>query len=221
MSAAASVQPLRSENMLAKPVWIAPAFESPERLMDLVIGSAPYKLAARVHKTDETGKDVPWFRIFWAAGGRVLDERAREFFHNERFIEAAKESFGVRVIVPTALMTNHNAPMAGGAPHLDLPFFRGTNEFPFWLLVSMAYSGLFHRWAVPIASTLCWFYEGEGGDFEYWADGPDAPSTVLRPPLWNVGVVSDNEYMWHRIGPIGPAQSQLAPGTITRRTLAR
>ena len=61
---------------------------------------------------------------------------------------------------------------------------------------------------------MCWFHRGEGGDFEYWPDGPDAPSKLVTPPLWNVGVVSDNEYMWHRVGPISRADQQLAPGTI-------
>lgn len=213
---AANIEPLRSKELLAKPVWIEPAFADPDKVMDFTRACAPFELAAKVHKIDDDGKNVPWFRIFWARAGELLDPRAHELFMNECFIEAAKESFGAQVIVPNSLMTNHNAPMAGGVPHLDLPFFRGATRFPFWLLVAMSYSGLFHRWAIPIASTLCWFYRGEGGDFEYWADGPDAGSTLVRPPLWNVGVVSDNEYMWHRVGPIGQAHEQLAPGTILR-----
>jgi hypothetical protein len=213
---AVSVQPLRPEEMLAKPVWIDPAYDNPGRLMDLVRASAPHRMSAAVHKKDEDGRDVPWFRIFWAAGTKLLDERAREFFYNERFVEAAKESFDAKVIIPNALMTNHHAPMAGGPPHLDLPFFRSQRAYPFWLLVSMAYSGLFHRWAIPIASTIVWFYRGAGGDLEYWLDGPDAPSKLVHPPLWNVGVVSDNEYMWHRVGPIGEQDERMAPGTIRR-----
>ncbi|HTU63459.1 MAG TPA: hypothetical protein VMF89_33585, partial [Polyangiales bacterium] len=215
----ANFEPLRTEELLAKPVWIEPAFDDAEQLMSFTRACAPFELAAKVHKLDDDGKDVPWFRIFWARGGELLDARAQGLFLNERFIEAAKESFGAKVIVPNSLMTNHNAPMAGGPPHLDLPFFRGATRFPFWLLVAMSYSGLFHRWSIPIASTLCWFYRGEGGDFEYWADGPDAPSTVVRPPLWNVGVVSDNEYMWHRVGPIGGEHELLSPGAIRRDAL--
>lgn len=216
---ATSFEPLRGEALLAKPVWIDPAFADPDQLMAFTRACAPFQLAAKVHKIDDDGKNVPWFRIFWARGRELLDPRARDLFLSERFIEAAKESFGAKVIVPNSLMTNHNAPMAGGVPHLDLAFFRGATRFPFWLLVAMSYSGLFHRWAIPIASTLCWFYRGEGGDFEYWADGPDAPSTLVTSPLSNVGVVSDNEYMWHRVGPIGHAHEHLAPGTIRRDAL--
>ncbi|MDD9971320.1 MAG: hypothetical protein OXR73_34085 [Myxococcales bacterium] len=210
------MEPLRPEEMLAKPVWIEPAFDDPEAVLDLVRACAPLPLAAKVHRMDDEGRDVPWFRIFWAHSGNLIDERARDLFYNERFIEAAKQSFGAKVIVPNALMTNHNGPMAGGPPHLDLPFFRGASRFPFWLLVCMGYSGLFHRWAIPIASTLCWLYRGKGGDFEYWPDGPDAPATRVQAPVWNVGVVSDNEYMWHRIGPVGREAEHLSAGDIRR-----
>jgi hypothetical protein len=74
--------------------------------------------------------------------------------------------------------------------------------------MNMTYSGLFQDWMVPIASGLAWFYRGEGGSFVYWADGTDAAPTVERGPLWNRGVMSDNEYMFHGVGPIGAAQDR-------------
>lgn len=207
---------LRPATMLAKPVWIDPAFEDPDAVMALVRGSAPYPLSARVHKRDDNGQDVPFFRIFWAHTREVKVKGAEPFFHNERFIQASKESFGAQVIVPSGIMVNLGAPALGGPPHRDLPYFRGAERFPFWLLSCMGYSDLFHDWAVPIASTLSWFYRGAGGDFEYWPDGPDAPSKLVQPPLWNVAVVSDNEYMWHRVGPVGRIGEQKKPGDISR-----
>ncbi|MEZ5765717.1 MAG: hypothetical protein R3D69_16730 [Xanthobacteraceae bacterium] len=207
---------LRPDTMIAKPVWIDPAYDDPHALVDLVRKSSPFPLSARVHKRDDLGQDQPWFRIFWAHSGELKNEAAKRFFYNDRFVTAAKESFGAQVIIPNALMINLNAPMAGGPPHLDLPFFRGAEKFPFWLLSCMGYSGLFHRWAIPIASTIGWFYDGVGGDFEYWPEGPDQPSKLIQPPLWNVAVVSDNEYMWHRVGPIGEDAEQLPPGAISR-----
>ena len=207
---------LRPATMLAKPVWIEPAFEDPAAVIRLVRDSAPYPLSAFVHKRDENGLDVPFFRIFWAHTRKVRVPGAEAFFYNERFMAAARESFGAEVIVPSAIMINLSAPCLGGPPHRDLPYFRGAEKFPFWLLGCMGYSDLFHDWAVPIASTLTWFYRGIGGDFEYWPDGPDGASTLVRPPLWNVAVVSDNEYMWHRVGPVGPAEAQKRPGDISR-----
>lgn len=210
---------LRPQTMLAKPVPIDPAFEAPDRVIDLVRNSAPYRLAAAVHRTHETGKDVPWFRVFWAAGEKLIDPAAKFVFHNERFIEAAKESFGAKVIVPSSLMNNLNAPMAGGVPHLDLPHFRGASGFPFNLLVAMGYSGLFHPWAIPIASTLAWFYRGPGGDFDYWPDGPDGARQTMTSPLWNKAVVSDNEYMYHRVGGVGHDADHMVPGSISRQAV--
>jgi hypothetical protein len=100
--------------------------------------------------------------------------------------------------------------MKVGPPHVDLPVFRGfaSPDAPIWLLMSMSYSRLFHSWLVPVASGLVWFYGGQGGAFEYWPDGPDAPSAHEEPPLWNVGMMSDNEVMWHRVRGIGDPQLQ-------------
>jgi hypothetical protein len=215
-AAVAESAKLRPATMIAKPVWIDPAFEDPDAVMALVRKSAPYPLSARVHKQDENGRDLPFFRIFWAHTREVKVKGAEPFFHNERFMAASRESFGAKVIVPSAIMINITTPMPGGPPHRDLPYFRGAEKFPFWLLSCMGNSDLFHDWAVPIASTLSWFYNGVGGDFEYWPDGPDAPSKLVKPPLWNVAVVSDNEYMWHRVGPVGRANEQKKPGDITR-----
>ena len=207
---------LRPAEMLAKPVRLDPAFSNPEKVLDLCRMSAPYSLAAKVHKRAQTGKDVPWFRVMWAYGGKVVEPRSEFIFRSENFIEGAKKSFDAKVIVPQALMNNINTPMAAGPPHLDLPKFRGGDRMPFDLLVAMAYSGLFHDWAVPQASTISWFYRGRGGDFDYWPDGPDGERQSVEAPVWNVGYVSDNEYMWHRVGAIGPTANHMEPGTISR-----
>lgn len=207
---------LRPKTMIAKPVWLDPAFEEPEAVLDLVRRSAPYPLSARVHRKDDNGDDVPFFRIFWAHTRQVRVEGAEPFFHNERFMAASQESFGAEVIVPSAIMINLSTPTVGGPPHRDLPYFRGCEKFPFWMLQNMGYSDLFHDWAVPIASTLSWFYRGEAGEFEYWPDGPDGAPVTVASPMWNVGVVSDNEYMWHRVGPVGAPQDRLQPGAIKR-----
>ena len=207
---------LRPATMLAKPVWIDPAFEDPEAVMALVRQSAPYPLSAKVHKRDDNGLDVPFFRIFWAHTRQIKVKGAEPFFYNERFMQASRESFGAEVIVPSGIMVNISTPTTGGPPHRDLPYFRGAEKFPFWLLSCMGYSDLFHDFAVPIASTLSWFYPGSGGDFEYWPDGPGAPSKRVQPPLWNVAVVSDNEYMWHRVGPVGPERDRKRPGEVSR-----
>ena len=146
---------------------------------------------------------LPWFRSHFD------DEW---LLRNPRWVEGAKYAFGAKIVRPLRCVLNINPPGAAGAAHLDLPTFRGSNKWGghVWLLMSMSYSGLFAPWMVPLASGLVWFYRGAGGEFEYWPDGPDRPSRREAPPMWNVGQISDNEYMWHRVGAIGRPGEALA-----------
>lgn len=200
---------LRSEQLLTRPVTMEPAFDNPDGILDLIRKGSPYKTLAAVHRNvgETTGG---WFRNFWALGGKVVFDGAEPFFHNQRFMEAAKKTYKADVIRPVAMMTNLNLPQAGAPYHLDLPFFRGAEnkEVPSWMLTPMRYSELFQDWAVPIASAVTWFYDGEGGEFEYWPDGLDNPSFTESPPYTNRCVLADNEYMFHRVGAIGPKSEQ-------------
>ncbi len=200
---------IRSKNLLAPPIKMDKAFDDADGIMDLIRKGAPYKTLAAVHKNDEQLAGG-WFRNFWALGGNVVFEGAEPFFHNERFIEAAKSSFRSEIIRPVAMMTNLNLPSPEAPFHLDLPFFRGAQnkEVPSWMLAPMGYSGLFHEWAIPVASAITWFYEGIGGEFEYWPDGLGNPSRTEAPPYFNRCVLADNEYMYHRVGGIGPSELQ-------------
>lgn len=200
---------VRPKHLLAPPVRMESAFDQPDAIMALVEKGSPYKTLAAVHK-DRSESSSGWFRNFWALGGNVVFDGAEPFFHNPRFIEAAKQSFQAEVIRPVAMMTNLNLPAPGAPAHLDLPFFRGAHnrEVPSWILAPMGYSGLFHNWAIPVASAITWFYEGEGGEFEYWPRGLGEPSLTERPPYFNRCVLADNEYMYHRVGPIGPSEVQ-------------
>ncbi len=200
---------VRSEKLLAQPLPLDPAFENPAGILDLIRAGSPYKTLAAVHKNKED-KSGGWFRNFWALGGKVIFDGAEPYFYNQKFIEAAKKSFQAEIIRPVAMMTNLNLPAPGAPYHLDLPFFRGAQnrEVPSWMLAPMGYSGLFHEWAIPVASAITWFYEGVGGEFEYWPNGLDHPSLTESPPYSNRCVLADNEYMYHRVGAIGPADQQ-------------
>jgi hypothetical protein len=201
-----SVAPtVRSSEPLAPPTRIDAAFADPDGVLDLIHRGAPYKTIAAVHRDPGRATSSAWFRNFWALGGKVTFPGAETYFRNPIFIEAAQTAFGARVIRPLAMMTNLNPPAPASEPHLDLPFFRGAHsrEVPSWLLAPMGYSGLFHAWAIPVASAITWFYAGEGGAFEYWPNGLDAPSCSVRTPYSNCAVLADNEYMYHRVGQIG------------------
>jgi hypothetical protein len=209
--------------MLAQPIRLSQAFDNPEHVLSLIDQGAPYKTITAVQK-NPANEDTPgWFRNFWALGGKVLFDGAEEVFFNPLFIEAAKESFQAEVIKPLTMMTNLNVPAPASPPHLDLPFFRGAHkrEVPSWMLAPMGYSGLFQEWAIPVASAISWFYEGIGGDFEYWPDGFDSPSVCVRPPYSNTSVLADNEYMYHRVGQMGKATDYLAAGISSEALLHR
>lgn len=212
---------VRSQQMLAPPVKLARAFDDPDAVLALIDKGAPYKTLAAVHRHPYEAKTGGWFRNFWALGGKVVFEGAEPFFNNPNFIAAARQSFRAEVIRPVAMMTNLNLPADSLPAHLDLPFFRGlTNrEVPSWMLAPMGYSGLFHEWAIPVTSAITWFYDGQGGEFEYWPDGPTAPSRTERPPYSNMCVVADNEYMYHRVGATGRPEEYWGEDSIPYETL--
>ena len=203
----------RSAAPLAPPTYLDTAFDDPYAVVDLIERGAPYKTEEAVHKHPGVDWTGGWFRNFWALGGKVVFDGAEEFFHNPTYINTARWIFEADVVRPVAMMTNLNLPMSGLPPHLDLPFFRGAmnREVPSWMLEPMGYSGLFQDWAVPVASAISWFYEGEGGEFEYWPQGMDEPSLSVRPPFFNMALMADNEYTYHRVGPIGPSSAHV-PG---------
>jgi hypothetical protein len=206
----------RPTEQLAPPTRIERAFADPRGVVELIQRGAPYRTIAAVHKDPGRRTSSAWFRNFWALGEKVLLPDAERYFHNPIFIEAAQTAFAARVIRPLAMMTNLNPPAPAAEPHLDLPFFRGAHrrEVPSWLLAPMGYSGLFHAWAIPVASALAWFYEGEGGAFEYWPQGLAGPVCVARSPYSNCAVLADNEYMYHRVGQIGRPEEFLPGNTV-------
>jgi hypothetical protein len=201
---------------MAPPGVISRAYADPDEVLGLIEQGAPYKSITAVQKEPEGTPAAPWFRNFWALGGKVIFSGAASVFHNPVFVEAAKETFGAQIVSPLAMMTNLNAPAPAAPPHLDLPFFRGAHkrEVPLWLLAPMGYSGLFQRWAIPVASVITWFYEGTGGEFEYWPDGLEAPSQRAANLSHNEGVIADNEYMYHRVCQIGEPDEYLPDNRV-------
>ncbi|MGH7894782.1 MAG: hypothetical protein ACREQL_08945, partial [Candidatus Binatia bacterium] len=103
--------------------------------------------------------------------------------------------------------------LCGDGGHTDIPAFRGIDRtrYPVWLLVTMGRSGLFEPWRVTIATAVAWFYEGEGGEFTYWPDGPERPP-IKRPPATNTAVVGDNDVMFHRVESIGGTGDDMVRG---------
>lgn len=156
----------------------------------------------------------PVFRGDWAYDAPLV-EGLEPIFANTRFAGAATRLFdGASVVRPQMVYANLSLPMlCGDGGHTDIPAFRGIDRtrFPVWLLVTMGRSGLFERWRVTIATAVAWFYEGDGGGFTYWPDGPDA-APLTRPAATNTAVVGDNDVMFHRVESIGGTDDEMVRG---------
>jgi hypothetical protein len=204
---------------IAKPIRIEPAFCDRRFVRALFDRYAPYRAAAAYLPAgaDDTAGPrpadaaYPWFRETWALGGKALFDGADEIFLNAHFLAAARALFPSARISPKLVVVNVNAPMPAGAPHLDVPVFRGATRenFALRLLLAMGASGLFEPWRVIEAGAIAWFYDGPDGGFEYWPEGPAGPMRAESAPFGNVAIVADSDRMYHRIGRIGPPDAVL------------
>lgn len=180
--------------------------------------AGPYRPLAAYAVTDEErrasgggdgvgGFVPPWFRTDMATFGECHAEGTEPLLGNPRFVDAARQVFGQEVLVePTTLYVNVMAPASFPfVAHLDVPVFRGANRAntPVWLLKTMHASGLFESERIRMATAVSWFYDGPGGDFHYWPDGPDGPSRLESPPFTGAAVVADNEQTFHGVAPVG------------------
>jgi hypothetical protein len=172
--------------------------------MNLIRQRAPYLSLAEYHGMLETlggARARPVYR------GHFNDEF---LLRDARLIQAARDAFQAEIVRPFKCILNLNGAMGSGGIHVDLPVYRGfaAPSVPVWLLMNMTYSGLFHPWLVPVASGLVWFWRGAGGEFEYWADGPEEAPQIEAPPMWNRGLMSDNEFMWHGVQATGTPEER-------------
>jgi hypothetical protein len=204
----------------AKAIRIEPAFDNPEQIRVMFERYAPYRAVA-AYGLDPAGDEtrhpetersvLPWFRGNWALGGKALVDGAEVILHNRKFLEAARAVFGTSQVYPEFVVVNVNAPMPASATHVDVPSFYGATRegYPLPFLRMMGSSGLFEAWRVIQAGALSWFYQGPGGNFDYWPEGLDGPMRSEQPPFRNVALVADNDRMYHRIGAIGDPHAEL------------
>lgn len=208
-------------------VLLTDVLPEPDLLRELVEAHAPYWPTQRYFSNTAefaavSGEDevdempvVSLFRGNWADTAPLVDG-VEPFFHHPGFVEAAQQVCGGTVVRPQNLYVNltHQLPFAQGKGHTDIPAFRGFDrtEHPIVFLSLMGHSGLFEDVRVPIATAVSWFYRGPDGGFEYWPDGPDAPSHVHEGDIHNTAIVADNEQMWHRARGVGRLEDGMVQG---------
>ena len=201
---------------IAKMCRIEPAFDDPHTVRKLFERHAPYRTIVEYIPATPGRAVLPYFRGNWAVGGEPLVEGAGAILQNHRFLDAARALFGASSIRPKLVVVNLNAPMPAGPTHIDIPTFRGATRerYPIGWLVAMYRSELFETWRITQAGAVAWFYDGPGGNFEYWPQGLDGPMRTERPPFHNVAIMADNDQMYHRIGRVGAPDAKLPQMTV-------
>jgi len=161
----------------------------------------------------------PHFRGFFAKNSVCFFPELEDIFYNADFLAQVKSYWGAQYAKPTLMLFNICGPHDTGLmPHLDAVTFRGVRieNTPVWLQNVMGKSGLFEDYLVKMAQVIAWWYKGEPGGFTYWPDGPTEPPQVLHAPMWNKGVVVQNEAMYHRGDPVGPKEDRAIEGMKNR-----
>ena len=205
--------------LIPKTIRIKPAFADREQIRAMFERYAPYRALAsyapegiRDERHVQARRSVdPWFRGDWALAGEPLVEGAELILHNKKFVEAARTVFGTSLVYPEFVAVNINGPMPACTTHIDNPSFYGATrvDYPLPILRVMGISGLFNAWRMVRATTLSWFYDGPGGNFDYWPEGIDGPMCSEQPPFGNVALCADIDRVYHRIGAIGNGCAEL------------
>ena len=205
-----------------------------ERLLDLVRTQGPWKLIIAQHfaNAEELIATLsgafpddftptldmfltPTFRGYYANHSTALYPEIHDCFFNQTFIEHAKAYWNAEYAKPQMMLFNVNGPCGNTDPgHLDSPSFRGVRHenAPTWLCSVMAKSGLFRDYLIKMAQVITWFSHDPASGFTYWPDGPANRPQRLIPPIWNRGVVVQNELMMHRGEANGPLEQQRPAG---------
>jgi hypothetical protein len=205
-----------------------------ERLLDVVRTQGPWKLIIAQHFASaeelvatlsggmpagiEPTLDMfltPTFRGFYANYSAALYPEIHDCFYNAEFLEHAKSYWGAQYAKPQMMLFNINGPCGNADPgHLDSPSFRGVRyeNSPTWLCSVMGKSGLFRDYLIKMAQVITWFSHDEGSGFTYWPEGPAKAPQRLQPPIYNRGVLVQNEMMMHRGEANGPLDKQRPAG---------
>lgn len=193
---------------------IANHFETVDEVMATVTGNIPPD-----HGLTLDDVATAHFRGFFAKNSVCFYPELEDVFYNSRFLAEVRDYWGAQYARPTLLLFNICGPHNTGlAPHLDAVTFRGVRieNTPVWLQNMMGKSGLFTDYLVKMAQIITWWYRGEPGGFTYWPDGPVGPPKNLEMPMWNRGVVVQNEMMFHRGDPVGPEDDRPIEGLKNR-----
>jgi hypothetical protein len=192
------------------------------KTVDELMATSNAGAADRTHAVTLDDIAIAHFRGRFAQDSVCLYPEIEDCFYNETFLEFARQYWQAEYARPQLMLFNICGPHQSGMnAHLDAVNFRGVriDNAPVWLQNVMGRSGLFTDHLVKMAQVIAWWYLGENGTFTYWPDGPLAEPRRLDHPLWNKGVVVQNEMMFHRGDPVGRPEERDIPGLKNRSLL--
>ncbi len=220
---------MTTQQLPRRPVVIDRVFDDPAVVEALLRAHQPYWPVQRYTSTNAEYATLsgtrtssapivaPVFRGDWARMGEVR-EGIEPLLHHEPFVDAAQRLFDAEIVRPHTVYVNltWQLPFEQGRGHTDIPAFRGFDRgtVPIAFLTLLGQSGLFEAERIKVATAVSWFYEGDDGGFEYWPDGPAAPSAVHDHDIHNTGIVGDNDFMWHRVRPTGRPEDGMVTLTL-------
>jgi hypothetical protein len=136
------------------------------------------------------------FRKFFARNGEVVIDGGEILLGSERFAETALVLHDGLEVRPMEVYVNVNVPEpAKRSAHTDVPDFRGLarRQVGSAVLTTIRRSGLFERWRIATAAVVGWIYEGRGGEYTYWPDGPGRPARQTVQPFSNTAIMGEND----------------------------
>lgn len=201
------------------------------QMMDILRTQGPWKLIQAIHFSSaeemlavstpkgERNQNItladlltPAFRGTFGNNGLPYIDEAHDIFYSRRLLDLVRQMHGARYGAPYLFQFNINAPCHGFDPgHIDGRSWRGLDptNMPAWLGAVMAKSCLFDHWEVKAGQVIAWYYDCDiDGGFTYWPDGPDRAPQRLTAPIWNRGLVTDNQHMFHRGEASGPREKR-------------
>jgi len=166
---------------------------------------------------------TPTFRGFFANYSAVLYPELHDVFYNEAFLAHARSYWNADYAKPQMMLFNINGPCGNRDPgHLDSPSFRGVRyeNSPTWLCSIMGRSGLFQDYLIKMAQVITWFSHDPASGFTYWPNGPLAQPARVQSPIYNRGVVVQNEMLVHRGEANGPVERRSPAGLAFESTFS-
>jgi hypothetical protein len=141
-----------------------------------------------------------YFRETYAYGDQIFAPGIEPLYRNERLIDAAKQIFDRPIIEPAIVYANILLPGQELAVHTDVPEFRGLNRklHPQWLIVVAHHSGLFDEYRMPIATSVSWYQDTNGGEFAFYPDGI-AGAARAYDVHFNTAVIMDTDSIFHGV----------------------